>query len=123
MVVPLLIKIVLVVWLASLAFFLLRNLLNGDLHTQGLLRTQARDARLDPERVQLLVLTFGSVGYYALSALNGEATYVEVPTDVEGVKEKVRSLPDAPAWLLSIFAGSNAVYLGGKIIRKQTKET
>lgn len=95
---------VITVWLAALAAIIGFRLLNGQISMVGLLRT-ATGQPVDPERVQLLMGTLFGVAYYAGICMQ------RVTTD------PTLGLPNVPDTVLILLAGSQSLYLGGKITR------
>jgi hypothetical protein len=91
----------LLAWLFALAAIIALRMLSGKIPVQGLLTTAGGAA--DPERVQSLFVTAFVIG--------------ALITDLPGSVER-RSLPEIPQSLL-LLAGSNSLYLGGKIARTQ----
>jgi hypothetical protein len=94
------------VWLAALGGLIASLILNGSIRTNGLLATQLGGAP-SPERIQLLVASLIGAGTYASSALSSTAT--ETGMD---------ALPEVPEWLLTAMVGSQAVFLGSKLMRR-----
>jgi hypothetical protein len=92
----------LLAWLFALAAIIALRMLSGKIPVQGILTTAGGDA--DPERVQSLLVTAFVIG--------------ALITDLPGSVER-RSLPEIPQSLLLLLAGSNSLYLGGKIARTQ----
>jgi len=93
----------LLAWLFALAAIIALRMLSGKIPVQGLLTTAGGAA--DPERVQTLFVTAFVIG----------ALIIDLPGSVER-----RSLPEIPQSLLLLLAGSNSLYLGGKIARIPT---
>lgn len=94
----------LLLWLFAMAALLGWRILTDSRMTRGLL--SERDGRgLAPERVQALAISVSVVGMYVLS----------------GVHElQAGRFAEASPELLSIMAGSQAVYLTGKVARSIT---
>jgi hypothetical protein len=97
----------LLAWLAALAATVIGKTFIGTESARGLLQTRRDDGAggaADPERVQLLVVSLGAIGLYALDAIRAAAA------------GPVTSLPDAVT-LSIVLTGSNTVYLSGKLFR------
>ena len=92
----------LLAWLFALAAIIALRMLRWKDSGSGLLTTAGGAA--DPERVQTLFVTAFVIG----------ALIIDLPGSVER-----RSLPEIPQSLLLLLAGSNSLYLGGKIARTQ----
>jgi hypothetical protein len=97
---------VLLAWLAALALIIAYRILRGDISLQGILTTA--DGSVDPERVQTLLVSFFVLG----------TLIIEAPSSASR-----GSLPNVPESLLVLLAGSNSLYLGGKIARTQHATT
>jgi hypothetical protein len=94
------VKFALIGWLGLLALVIAMRILRGDIPLAGLLSTTG--AGIDPERVQaLLVIGFVFAGYLTAFATSTDP----------------RSLRDVPESLLIVLAGSNGIYLSGKLAR------
>ena len=93
-------------WLALLAVLIFYRLVTGGIRTQGLL-SRVIDGRPVPERVQILVSSVVVIVGYALTVLQ----------EVSNATTPLKSLPDVPTELIVIFAGSQAIYLSGKLSR------
>lgn len=94
------VKFALIGWLGVLALVLAVRILRGDIPLTGMLSTSGR--RIDPERVQsLLVIGFVFAAYITQFAASTE----------------LRALPEVPDSLLVLLAGSNGIYLSGKVAR------
>jgi hypothetical protein len=94
------VKFALIGWLGLLALVIAIRILRGDIPLAGLLSTTG--SGIDPERVQaLLVIGFVFAGYLTEFAASTE----------------LKSLPEVPESLLIVFAGSNGIYLSGKVAR------
>ncbi len=88
-------------WLALLALVIAIRILRGDIPLDGLLSSGS--GGVDPERVQsLLVFGFVLVAYVS---------------EFAGLPSGAKALPEVPNSLLALLAGSNGVYLSGKIAR------
>jgi hypothetical protein len=86
--------------LGLLALVIAIRILRGDIPLAGLLSTTG--SGVDPERVQtLLVIGFVFAGYL---------TQFAASTDP-------KALPEVPESLLVLLAGSNGIYLSGKVAR------
>lgn len=98
-------------WLAALAAIVLLRLL-GNGRLGELLYTSkpggAAGNDIDPERVQLIVVSLGAIGYYFVQGIQAAAT------------GPISSLPEASAALNAVLAGSNTLYLSGKLLRHST---
>lgn len=68
-------------------------------------REAARGSRLHGHRLQLFAASAFGIAYYLAESLSGMAAGGPPP----------RSLPDIPQSLLFLLAGSNGVYLTGKV--------
>jgi hypothetical protein len=101
-------------WLAALAAIVLLRLLgNGRLgellHTTGPGGAAGND--IDPERVQLIAVSLGAIGYYFIQGIQAAAM------------GPVTSLPEASGALTAVLAGSNTLYLSGKLLRHSNPGT
>jgi len=103
--------ILLIGWLAALAFAVVIRILRGDINTTGMLRTRP-GAGIDPERATMMLTTLLVIGGYALDVLSNGA--IENPVTGKD------TMPDAPQELLLIMGGGNILYLTGKIGRRIT---
>jgi hypothetical protein len=99
----------LLAWLGLLVLLVTVRMLRGDIRTTGLLshRLDAREGKIAPERVVAMIAFPFVLGVYTLNALHA---------DVSGAAG-APSLPDVPAYLLSLLTGGNGLYLAGKIAR------
>ena len=96
------VEFALIGWLGLLALVIAVRILRGDIPLAGLL-SSGSGGRADPERIQsLLILGFVVVGYLT--------QFARLPADAH-------ALPPVPESLLVLLAGSNGVYLSGKIAR------
>ncbi len=95
------------VWLAAVAALVLFRMLQGKIHTDGLLRS-APNAPIDPERLQMLAGAVAGAVFYASYAMQ-----VAAQSDTP-----ITSLPDVPDTVLVLLSGSQFLYLGGKLGRK-----
>lgn len=98
----------LLAWLAALAVVvLLRSLGQGQL--RELLHTTKPDGgtgdTIDPERVQLVIVSLGAIGLYFLDGIQAAAS------------GPITVLPEASDALTAVLAGSNTLYLSGKLLR------
>ena len=99
----------LVLFVLALAGIVALQLLTGQINTGGLFygrisgRKHGEDYYFSPERVQLLVFTLGAALYYLTQVLSNPQPGTFPP------------VPDA--WL-AVLGGSNAVYLGGKVLAR-----
>lgn len=95
-------------WLAALAAIVIGKAFFGTGRYQGFLESvQSRDGEtsVDPERVQLLAVFLGATALYVLEAIRTVANGPAI------------SLPEASEALTIALAGSNALYLSGKLVR------
>jgi hypothetical protein len=92
----------LIAWLGLLARVIALRMLRGDMPLTGLLSSSA-EGGIDPERVQSVLV----VGFAVLLYLT---EFVRLPAGAA-------MLPEVPQSLLVLLAGSNGVYLSGKIAR------
>jgi hypothetical protein len=91
-------------WLGLLALVVAIRILRGDIPLTGLLANTGTG--VDPERIQsLLVIVFVFAGYL-----------MEFASGSNGA----RALPEVPSSLFIVLAGSNGVYLSGKLTRNVT---
>lgn len=95
------VEFALIAWLGILALFVALSILRGDIPLAGLLSSRSGGA--DPERVQSLLI----VGFVLVAYL---VEFADLPSDAT-------ALPDVPEALLALLAGSNGLYLSGKIAR------
>jgi len=86
-------------WLAAVAALIAYRLLTGGINTRGLL-TDGTTGRLSPERLQLLLATLASVAVFAQDSLANQ------------------TFMDPSAYMLSGVAGSQGLYVVGKLIRR-----
>lgn len=100
---PKFISIAIASWLVALGAIVFMRLLNGSIRMEGLLRARSGGA-ISPERVQLFIASLMGAAAYAADALSK-------PPAVDG------TLRDVPDMLLTLIAGSQFLYLGGKIMR------
>jgi len=101
---PRILSIAIASWLTALGAIVFMRLLNGSIRTDGLLSTQLGGG-VSPERVQLLIASLIAAAVYAADSLSNPP--------IAG--EPLRDVPDA---LLTAMAGSQLVYLGGKMMRQ-----
>jgi hypothetical protein len=100
-----LVEFALVAWLAVVAAFVVVQMLRGRIPLAGLFEAKtdpAGTSALNLDRHQLLILSVGYAVYYVVQALH---------------LEQGSAMPDVPSSVLYLLAGSQAVYLGGKIAR------
>ena len=95
-------------WLAALAAIVSLRLLGqgrlGELlHTTKPGGGNGND--VDPERVQLMVISLAAIGYYFVQGIHAAAM------------GPVTSLPEVSEALAAVIAGSNTLYLSGKLMR------
>src|SRR3954468_6103087 len=90
--------LVLRAWLLALAALVAYRMLTGRIRLAGLL--SADGDRFSPERLQMLLMTLGTLGAFAESALS------------QG------RLPVLPGGLVGTLGASHLVYLGGKLWRR-----
>jgi len=95
----------LVGWLIVLAALVAWRVLVVEDHLAGMLGTRAGDG-VQLDRLQML-----------LAMLGGAVAYVTTCADGWQHALEVRQLPEVPDSLLTIVAGSQAIYLGGKLSR------
>lgn len=98
---------VIVVWVAAVMGMVGHQLLNGQIVTTGLLRSSVTGV-IDPERIQLLIGTIAGAAYYAATALQ----------QLANAESGLSSLPDVPDTVLMLLAGSQTLYVGGKLTRR-----
>lgn len=79
------------------------QLVTGQMRLSGLLSDAS--GATDPLRLQMLALTLGTLGTYAGLTLAG---------GVDG--RPPDRLADVPDWLLAVLAGSQSIYLSGKVV-------
>ncbi len=89
-------------WLGLLALVIAIRILRGDIPLNGLLSTTDAGG-INPERIQSLLVVGFVFGAYLMEFF--------------GAGSSTRSLPDVPESLLVLLAGSNGLYLSGKIAR------
>jgi hypothetical protein len=89
-------------WIGALALVVAYRILSGEISLYGLLSAEGQ--RFDPERVQSFFVFIFVIGAYFVQALNNDQ-----PT----------KLPDIPESLLALLAGSNGLFLAGKIARAE----
>ncbi|WP_296600052.1 hypothetical protein [Phenylobacterium sp.] len=92
-------------WLLVLAVLVGWRVLIVDDHLRGMLATHLGDG-LQLDRLQML-----------LSMLGGAVAYAIICADGWQHALAIKELPEAPDSLLTIVAGSQAIYLGGKVSR------
>ncbi len=99
----------LLAWIGALVVVVAYRMVQGDIPFDGLLSSDGD--RYDPERVQSLAVFLFVIVAYLGGALAGTAEH--------------HRLPDIPASLLALLAGSNGLFIGGKIARQeiQTRKT
>ena len=97
----------LLAWIGALALAIAFRILRGDIALYGLL--SAGGQRFDPERVQSFAVFIFVIGGYLLHALYTPGQH--------------NTLPDIPESLLVLLAGSNGVFLAGKIARTEIAKT
>ena len=85
------------VWLATVAALIFYQTLTGRISLKGLFTVDGK--RFAPERLQLFIVAVITLGAYLQGALSAT------------------EMPDISPELIALFAGSHAVYLGGKIAR------
>ena len=92
----------LLVWLSLLIAIVVGRVLTGRIDVSGLLRHDADDTGIAPERLVALLAIPVVLGNYALSAPHADMT-AHV------------SLPDISQNTILLLTGSNGLYLAGKI--------
>lgn len=92
-------------WFAALAALVGYRALSGGIALGGLLSTDGAGA-VDPERVQLVIVTLLGAAYYARSAVASAGD------------PALAVLPEIPADVLAVIVGSQFLYLGGKLGRR-----
>ena len=92
----------LLTWLIVLGLVIALGMLRGDIPLQGLLTTTG--GQIDPERVQSLLVSLFVLGTFIVQVVRSPSH---------------GSLPEIPESLVVLFAGSNGLYLSGKIARTQ----
>lgn len=99
----------LLIWLIVLFVTIAYRVISGSVNVAGLFRTRAaaggRAGAVEADRLQLFIAFLLTLAFYAKDAV--AQTQTGVPT----------GLPEAPEELIAILAGSNALYLSGKIGR------
>ncbi len=95
------VEFALITWLVLLALVIALGILRGDIPLNGLLSTGG--SGIDPERVQSLAVVAIVFGGYLM--------------EVVGAPSGARTLPEVPESLLLLLAGSNGLYLSGKVAR------
>ena len=99
-------QLVTIFLLAALAVVIASKLIAGDIRCSGLMMVSKDPRRRDapsefsPARAQMLMATLLAAMYYLIQAIHNPST---------------DRLPDAPAALVGIVGGSQAIYLGGKV--------
>lgn len=107
------VKIEVILFLGGLLVIIAYRLLTGGINTKYLLYGTQRDGTryFSPERVQLLLFTFGTAMFYMADVMKNPTSGV---------------LPDVPVQTLVLLGGSHAIYLGGKaytmLLKKIAKE-
>ncbi|HWA04683.1 MAG TPA: hypothetical protein VG819_14275 [Rhizomicrobium sp.] len=105
----------LLVWLALMAAVVGLRCIHGDINLAGLLAhdsSDLADARPAPERVQLLAsFLFALIAYARLALDATQGANADLPVQ----------LPEAPAGLVLLLAGSQSIYLTGKLGRALTR--
>lgn len=91
---------------AVLAAVIVIRLLRGDIHLRDMLTSRAGRG-MEPERVQAVIVAL------LLPAAYAAQVFAEARGDELALK-----LPDASEWMLALAAGSQTLYLGGKIARR-----
>lgn len=94
----------LALWFVLLAALVLGRVLRGDIDATGLLRHDATDTAVAPERVVSVIGFPVVLASYVLSAIH---------TDVSAT----HALPDLSENMLLLLGGGNGLYLAGKIAR------
>lgn len=90
------------VLLAGFAGITIWKLLTGAMSLEGLLDSFDSGRRQrSPARLQLLIFTFAVAGEYFLAVLKNPSA---------------ETLPALPEGALTVLAGSQAIYLGGKVL-------
>lgn len=97
--------------LATLFGVVLLRILSGQINTRGLMGSSA-SAPIEPERLQALIVAIGIPVIYAAEVISA---FRADPT--------LAALPDAPEWMLVGAAGSQVLYMAGKISRTVTRPT
>lgn len=93
---------VLITWLTAMSALLVYRVVVGQITLNGLLTIDGRT--FSPERLQLLLITVAGAVTYAGQALStGQLPAMESPGD---------------AGLFAALAGSHAIYLVGKLMRR-----
>ena len=87
------------------------RLMTSDVAFRGL-ATHMPGGETAMDRMQAIVSAVGAASAYLWIAV----------TDMSASAEPLRSLPDVPNWMLTIFGSSQAVYLGGKLWALPRKE-
>lgn len=98
-------------WFAILTGVITLRLLQGTISLGGLLTSRLGEP-IDAERVQSLAVFAFVISAYGLEGLDMLTTLAAQPAGPA-------SMPDIPDALLVLLAGSNSLYLGGKITRNR----
>lgn len=99
-------EMLLLTWLAAIAFLVLYRMLSGGIRLDGLLAS-APNGPVSPERMQLMIASMIAVGGYVLTTFAA----------MENSTQSLSALPDVPTELIVLFGGSQTFYLMGKFIR------
>jgi hypothetical protein len=99
----------LLTWFVLLALLIVGRVLRGEIGAAGLL-SDAAGSGVTPERVVAMAVFPTVVIMYTITAL-----HVDVAT--------AATLPEIPDAVVTLLAGSNSLYLAGKIARKPTGGT
>jgi hypothetical protein len=94
----------LVLWFVLLAVIVIGRVLRGEIDATGLLRHDAADTAVAPERVVSMLAFPVVLASYVLSALHADVTVTP-------------ALPDLSENMLLLLGGGNGLYLAGKIAR------
>ena len=97
--------------LATLFGVVLLRVLSGHINTSGLVSSSA-SAPVEPERLQALIVAIGIPVLYAVEAISAFRA-----------DPMLMALPEAPEWMFAAAAGSQALYISGKITRSVTTPT
>jgi hypothetical protein len=100
-------------WLAALAVAVLfRSISKGQLYELLYTTTPGNGTgdAIDPERAQLVVVSLGAIGLYFVDGIQAATT------------GPITILPEASEALTAALAGSNTLYLSGKLLRHHRPE-
>ena len=100
----------LLAWFGALALLLALRMVRRNITISGMLMSESGGGTMDPERL-LQMVAFPVVIFYLLQ----QGLQVDVSAALaQGTRP---SLPDIPDNLITLLAGTNSLYLAGKIAR------